>query len=117
MFFVGPYRPILNGATVLGQSKNFFQAEIDSACELIDFLRFNAKCVCFFPFSMNFFADFFVRFAEQIISEQPISSPGMWNRLQYRALEGFIYCVSPFNFTAIAGNLTSAPAFFVRKKR
>lgn len=88
----GPYRDLLNGATMLGQSKSCHQAEIDSACELIDYLRFN------------------VYYAEQIYSEQPFSSPGLWNYLEYRPLEGFIYAVSPFNFTSIAGNLPSAPA-------
>ncbi|MBU2914485.1 L-glutamate gamma-semialdehyde dehydrogenase [Reichenbachiella agariperforans] len=88
----GPYRAKINAATMLGQSKNAFQAEIDSACELIDFLRFN------------------VHFMTQIYSQQPISSPGMWNRLEYRPLEGFIFAITPFNFTAIAGNLSAAPA-------
>jgi len=88
----GPYRQILNAATVLGQSKNFYQTEIDAACEWVDFLRFNVKA------------------AEQIFEGQPISSPGAWNRSEYRALEGFIYAVSPFNFTAIGGNLVAAPA-------
>lgn len=88
----GPYRDAINAATMLGQGKTAFQAEIDSACELIDFLRFN------------------VHFMTQIYKEQPISSPGVWNRLEYRPLEGFIFAVTPFNFTAIAGNLPSAPA-------
>eukprot|EP01126_Amoeba_proteus_P017218 TRINITY_DN1818_c0_g1_i2.p1 TRINITY_DN1818_c0_g1~~TRINITY_DN1818_c0_g1_i2.p1 ORF type:complete len:445 (+),score=64.01 TRINITY_DN1818_c0_g1_i2:75-1409(+) len=88
----GPYRQIINAATVVGQSKNYFQAEIDSACELIDFLRFN------------------VRAFDDIIRQQPISSPGVWNRTEYRPLEGFIYACTPFNFTAIAGNLVTAPA-------
>ena len=88
----GPYRDVINASTMLGQSKNPYQAEIDSACELIDFLRFN------------------VRFMEQIYSDQPISGPGMWNRVQYRALEGFVFAVTPFNFTSIAGNLPTAPA-------
>ena len=88
----GPYRDILNAATMIGQSKNCFQAEIDSACELIDFLRFNA------------------RYAQEIYEEQPESSAGCWNRLQQRALEGFVFAVTPFNFTAIAGNLSAAPA-------
>jgi len=87
----GPYRQVLNAATILGQSKNYFQAEIDSSCELIDFIRFNVKA------------------CEKIFSEQPISSPGVWNRVEYRPLEGFIYAVTPFNFTAIAGNLVSCP--------
>jgi 1-pyrroline-5-carboxylate dehydrogenase len=86
------YRPILNGATVLGQSKTAHQAEIDAACELIDFFRFN------------------VHFAQQLYSEQPISGPGMWNRLDHRPLEGFVYAVTPFNFTSIAANLPTAPA-------
>ena len=86
------YRPILNAATVLGQSKTSHQAEIDAACELIDFFRFN------------------VHFAQQLYSEQPISGPGMWNRLDHRPLEGFVYAVTPFNFTSIAANLPTAPA-------
>jgi 1-pyrroline-5-carboxylate dehydrogenase len=86
------WRATLNAATMLGQSKTAHQAEIDSACELIDFLRFNAH------------------FAEQIYAEQPNSSPGMWNRLEHRPLEGFVYAITPFNFTAIAGNLPTAPA-------
>jgi 1-pyrroline-5-carboxylate dehydrogenase len=86
------YRPILNGATVLGQSKTAHQAEIDAACELIDFFRFN------------------VHFARQLYSEQPISGPGTWNRLDHRPLEGFVYAVTPFNFTSIAANLPTAPA-------
>lgn len=88
----GPYRASINAATMLAQSKNVFQAEIDAACELADFLRFN------------------VYFAAQIYSEQPISSPGMRNTLEYRPLEGFIYAITPFNFTAISGNLSAAPA-------
>src|SRR5688572_849747 len=86
------YRQLLNAATMLGQSKTAFQAEIDSACELIDFLRFN------------------VHFAERIYREQPDSSPGVWNRMDHRPLEGFIYAITPFNFTAIGGNLPTAPA-------
>jgi 1-pyrroline-5-carboxylate dehydrogenase len=86
------WRATLNAATMLGQSKTVFQAEIDSACEMIDFWRFNAA------------------FAQQLYEEQPISSPGVWNAMEYRALEGFIYAVTPFNFTAIGGNLTTAPA-------
>ncbi|CAN5725187.1 L-glutamate gamma-semialdehyde dehydrogenase [soil metagenome] len=86
------WRYTLNAATMLGQSKTAHQAEIDSACELIDFWRFN------------------VHFAQQIFSEQPLSSSGMWNRLDHRPLEGFIYAITPFNFTAIAGNLPTAPA-------
>jgi 1-pyrroline-5-carboxylate dehydrogenase len=88
----GPYRDVLNAATMLGQSKTCHQAEIDSACELIDFFRFN------------------VAFYEQLLREQPQSSPGMWNRLEHRPLEGFVFAVSPFNFTSIAGNLPTAPA-------
>ncbi len=88
----GPWRDVINASTMLGQSKNSYQAEIDSACELIDFFRFN------------------VRFMEQIYKDQPISSPGVWNRVQYRALEGFVFAVTPFNFTSIAGNLPTAPA-------
>ncbi|HEU4880920.1 MAG TPA: L-glutamate gamma-semialdehyde dehydrogenase [Longimicrobium sp.] len=86
------YRPILNAATMLGQGKTAHQAEIDSACELIDFLRFNTH------------------FAQQLYAEQPFSGPGMWNRLDHRPLEGFVYAVTPFNFTAIGGNLPTAPA-------
>jgi 1-pyrroline-5-carboxylate dehydrogenase len=85
------WRPTLNAATMLGQAKTAFQAEIDAACELIDFWRFN------------------VSYAAELHAEQPLSSPGMWNRLEYRPLEGFVYAVSPFNFTAIAGNLPTAP--------
>jgi 1-pyrroline-5-carboxylate dehydrogenase len=88
----GPYRAKLNAATMLGQSKNAFQAEIDSACEIIDFLRFN------------------VYFMSQIYQEQPHSGKGIWNRMEYRPLEGFIYALTPFNFTAIAGNLPTSAA-------
>ncbi len=88
----GPWRDTLNGATMLGQSKTIQQAEIDSACELIDFLRFN------------------VHFARKLLAEQPLSSPGVWNRFDHRPLEGFVYAITPFNFSAIAGNLPSAPA-------
>ncbi|HJQ01462.1 MAG TPA: L-glutamate gamma-semialdehyde dehydrogenase [Jatrophihabitans sp.] len=88
----GPWRAKLNAATMLGQSKTAIQAEIDSACELIDFWRFN------------------VAFGAQVLAEQPISSPGIWNRLDHRPLEGFVYAITPFNFTAIAGNLPTAPA-------
>ncbi|WP_183093902.1 L-glutamate gamma-semialdehyde dehydrogenase [Nocardioides stalactiti] len=89
----GPWRQRLNAATVLGQSKTAFQAEIDAACELIDFWRFN------------------VHYARQILAEQPIAnSPGVWNRTDHRPLEGFVYAITPFNFTAIAGNLPTAPA-------
>ncbi|HXG44576.1 MAG TPA: L-glutamate gamma-semialdehyde dehydrogenase [Gemmatimonadales bacterium] len=88
----GPWRARLNAATMLGQSKTVFQAEIDSACELIDFLRFN------------------VHFAERVYREQPESAPLTWNRMDHRPLEGFVYAVTPFNFTAIGGNLPTAPA-------
>jgi 1-pyrroline-5-carboxylate dehydrogenase len=88
----GPWRDTLNAATMLGQSKTAHQAEIDAACELTDFLRFN------------------VQFMTRIYEEQPISSPGVWNRLEYRPLEGFVFAVSPFNFTAIAGNLPTSVA-------
>ncbi|MBE7480510.1 MAG: L-glutamate gamma-semialdehyde dehydrogenase [Polyangiaceae bacterium] len=88
----GKYRPILNAATMLGQSKTAHQAEIDAACELIDFFRFN------------------VHFAERILAEQPLSGPGMWNQGDARPLEGFVFAVTPFNFTSIAGNLPTAPA-------
>lgn len=88
----GPYRAKINAATMLAQSKNAFQAEIDAACELIDFLRFNTA------------------FMQEIYMEQPESSPGVWNRLEYRPLEGFVFAITPFNFTAIAGNLPAAPA-------
>jgi 1-pyrroline-5-carboxylate dehydrogenase len=88
----GPFRQRINAATMIGQSKNPFQAEIDSACELIDFFRFN------------------VEYAAQIYHEQPESAPGIWNRMEYRSLEGFVFALTPFNFTSIAGNLPSAPA-------
>lgn len=88
----GPWRDTLNAATMLGQSKTAIQAEIDSACELIDFLRFN------------------VAFARKLLAEQPLSSNGVWNRFDHRPLEGFVYAITPFNFTAIAGNLPAAPA-------
>ncbi len=88
----GPYRYKINAATMLGQSKNAFQAEIDSACELIDFLRFN------------------VYFMSEIYNDQPQSSPGVWNRMEYRPLEGFVFALTPFNFTAIAGNLPTSAA-------
>ena len=87
----GPWRATLNAATMLGQSKTVIQAEIDAACELIDFWRYN------------------VHFARQILADQPRSSPGVWNRSDQRPLEGFVYAVTPFNFTAIAGNLPTAP--------
>ncbi|HWG99673.1 MAG TPA: L-glutamate gamma-semialdehyde dehydrogenase [Pilimelia sp.] len=88
----GPWRDTLNAATMLGQSKTVHQAEIDAACELIDFLRFN------------------VAFGHKLLAEHPQSSPGMWNRFDHRPLEGFVYAVTPFNFTAIAANLPAAPA-------
>jgi 1-pyrroline-5-carboxylate dehydrogenase len=88
----GPWRDTLNAATMLGQSKTAYQAEIDAACELIDFLRFN------------------VAFGQQLLEDQPRSSEGVWNRFDHRPLEGFVYAITPFNFTAIAGNLPSAPA-------
>jgi 1-pyrroline-5-carboxylate dehydrogenase len=88
----GPYRAKINAATMIAQAKTVHQAEIDSACEFIDFLRFNAQ------------------FMAQIYAEQPASSEGVWNRLEHRPLEGFIYAITPFNFTAIAGNLPAAPA-------
>jgi 1-pyrroline-5-carboxylate dehydrogenase len=87
----GPYRAKMNAATMLAQSKNVFQAEIDASCELIDFLTFN------------------VQFMTEIYQNQPISDRGIWNRMEYRPLEGFVYAVSPFNFTAIAANLWAAP--------
>ena len=86
------YRSLMNGTTMLGQSKNAFQAEIDAACEIIDFLRFN------------------VHFLDQIYRQQPISGPGMHNRMEYRPLEGFVLAVTPFNFTAIGGNLPTSAA-------
>jgi 1-pyrroline-5-carboxylate dehydrogenase len=88
----GPWRSTLNAATILGQSKSVQQAEIDAACELIDFFRFNFS------------------FARELINHQPISSPGVWNRLEYRPLEGFVVAITPFNFTAIAGNLPCSVA-------
>ena len=88
----GPYRAKINAATMIAQSKNVHQAEIDSACELIDFLRFN------------------VQYMGDIYSDQPESSEGIWNRVEYRPLEGFVYAVTPFNFTAIAGNLPTSAA-------
>ncbi len=84
------YRPYINGTTMLGQSKNCYQAEIDAACELIDFLRFN------------------VHFLSDIYRQQPISSPGVNNRVEYRPLEGFVFALTPFNFTAIGGNLPTS---------
>jgi 1-pyrroline-5-carboxylate dehydrogenase len=88
----GPWRQTLNAATMLGQSKTAYQAEIDAACELIDFWRYN------------------VHFAREVLAEQPVSGPGVWNRVDHRPLEGFVYAITPFNFTAIAGNLPTAPA-------
>lgn len=88
----GPYRDRMNAATMLGQSKNAYQAEIDSACEIVDFLRFN------------------VEYMTEIYKQQPNSSEGVWNRVEQRPLEGFVFALTPFNFTAIAGNLPSAPA-------
>jgi 1-pyrroline-5-carboxylate dehydrogenase len=88
----GPWRPVLNAATILGQSKSPYQAEIDAAAELIDFWRFN------------------VHYARRLLAEQPLSSPGVWNRMEYRPLEGFVVAITPFNFTSIAGNLPTAPA-------
>ncbi|MDQ4131595.1 MAG: L-glutamate gamma-semialdehyde dehydrogenase, partial [Actinomycetota bacterium] len=88
----GPWRDTMNAATMLGQSKTAHQAEIDAACELIDFLRFN------------------VAFAAEILQQQPLNSPGVWNRVDYRPLEGFVLAMTPFNFTSIAGNLPTAPA-------
>lgn len=88
----GPYRYEVNAATMIAQSKNAYQSEIDAVCELIDFLRFNAM------------------YMEEIYNNQPGSNPGMWNRLEYRPLEGFVFCITPFNFTAIAGNLPASAA-------
>ena len=88
----GPYRAKMNAATMLAQSKNCYQAEIDSVCELIDFLRMN------------------VAYMQEIMEIQPDSNAGLWNRLEYRPLEGFVFAITPFNFTAIAANLCAAPA-------
>src|SRR5262245_36598604 len=88
----GPWRATLNAATMLGQSKTAHQAEIDAACELVDFFRFN------------------VEFMTRIYEEQPVSGQGTWNRMEYRALEGFVFAVTPFNFTAIGGNLPGSAA-------
>jgi 1-pyrroline-5-carboxylate dehydrogenase len=88
----GPWRATINAATILGQSKSVYQAEIDAACEMIDFWRYN------------------VHFARRLLEEQPQSSPGTWNRMEYRPLEGFVLAITPFNFTSIAGNLPTAPA-------
>src|SRR5439155_16989507 len=90
------WRAMVNAATMLGQSKTAFQAEIDAPCELIDFWRFN------------------VHYAERIHAEQPLSAAGIWNALDYRGLEGFVYAISPFNFTSIGGNLSTAPAIIGR---
>ncbi|MGO9081597.1 MAG: L-glutamate gamma-semialdehyde dehydrogenase [Streptosporangiaceae bacterium] len=88
----GPWRATINAATILGQSKSVYQAEIDAACELIDFWRYN------------------VHYARRLLAEQPVSGPGSWNRLEYRPLEGFVLAITPFNFTSIAANLPTAPA-------
>ena len=88
----GPFRSKLNAATMIGQSKNVMQAEIDAACELIDFFKFN------------------VQYMSQLYKEQPDSQTGMWNRLEHRPLEGFIFALTPFNFTSICANLCAAPA-------
>ena len=88
----GPWRDRINASTMLGQSKNAFQSEIDAACELIDFWRFN------------------VHYMREIYSEQPQSAPGMWNRLEQRGLEGFVFAITPFNFSSIAGNLPTSAA-------
>src|SRR5581483_1389477 len=88
----GPWRDRINASTMLGQSKTCYQAEIDAACELADFWRFN------------------VRFGREILTEQPQSAPGVWNRTDHRPLEGFVLAITPFNFTSIAGNLPTAPA-------
>src|ERR1022692_316608 len=88
----GPYRQKLNAATMICQSKNPFQAEVDAACELVDFFRYN------------------VQYAAEIYNHQPESAPGMWNRLEYRPLEGFVFALTPFNFTSIAGNLPASAA-------
>src|SRR5690242_11811701 len=88
----GPWRATINAATMLGQSKSLLQAEIDAACELIDFWRYN------------------VHFARRLLAEQPSSAPGEWDRMEYRPLEGFVLAITPFNFTSIAANLPTAPA-------
>lgn len=88
----GPYRAAINAATMIGQSKNIYQAEIDAACEMIDFLRFN------------------VQYMREIYTQQPMSSKGVYNRVEHRPLEGFVFALTPFNFTAISGNLPTAPA-------
>ena len=94
----GPYRSKINASTMLGQSKNVFQAEVDAACEFIDFLNFNGS------------------YMEEIYKNQPESSDGMWNRMEYRPLEGFVFAISPFNFTSIAGNLCASPALMGNTK-
>src|SRR5262249_29961862 len=88
----GPWRATINAATILGQSKSVYQAEIDAACELIDFWRYN------------------VHYARRLLAEQPESSPGVWKRMEYRPLEGFVLAITAFNFSSIAGNLPTAPA-------
>jgi len=88
----GPWRSLINASTILGQSKSVFQAEIDAACELIDFWRYN------------------VQYARRLLAEQPVSAPGTWNRMEYRPLEGFVVAITPFNFTSIAANIPTAPA-------
>ena len=88
----GPFRARMNASTMVAQSKNVHQAEIDASCELIDFLRFN------------------VQYMTEIFMEQPESSDGIWNRMEFRPLEGFVYAITPFNFTSIAANLCAAPA-------
>jgi len=88
----GPWRSVINAATILGQSKSVYQAEIDAACELIDFWRYN------------------VHYARRLLTEQPVSAPGTWNRMEYRPLEGFVVAITPFNFTSIAANIPTAPA-------
>jgi 1-pyrroline-5-carboxylate dehydrogenase len=88
----GPWRQVANASTMLGQSKTCHQAEIDSACEMVDFLRYNPK------------------FMQDIYAQQPISAPGMWNQIEYRPLDGFLYAITPFNFTSIGGNLPTSPA-------
>jgi 1-pyrroline-5-carboxylate dehydrogenase len=91
-YLAGPWRQVANASTMLGQSKTCHQAEIDAACELIDFFRFNCK------------------YMEQLHHQQPVSAPGIWNQVEYRPLDGFVYAITPFNFTSIAGNLPHAPA-------
>ncbi|MEE9169276.1 MAG: aldehyde dehydrogenase family protein, partial [bacterium] len=88
----GPYRQLLNASTMLGQSKTVHQAEIDAACEIVDFLRFN------------------VAYMQELYEQQPLSEGPIWNQLEYRPLEGYVFAVTPFNFTSIAANLPTAPA-------